>query len=107
MLLHGVAKVINGVGGIEQMMAGRGLPTFLAYAAYIGEVIAPLMLLAGFLVVPAALLIATNMLVAVTLVHLGHLGDLTKNGGWALELQAFYFVSAVVVAMTANVATRK
>ena len=47
----------------------------------------------------AAIVIAVNMLVAVALVHLNDLGTLSSNGGWALELQAFYFVSAVAVAL--------
>ncbi|RZJ07506.1 MAG: DoxX family protein, partial [Haliea sp.] len=64
MLPHGISKAIKGVSGIEQMLTGVGLPAFLAYGAYLGEIVAPLMLLAGFLVVPAALIIAINMLMA-------------------------------------------
>ncbi|MDO9404906.1 MAG: DoxX family protein [Polaromonas sp.] len=107
MLPHGIAKAIKGVGGIEQMLTGASLPGFIAYGVYLGELIAPLMLLAGFLVVPAALVIAINMLMAVLLVHSGHFANLTPNGGWALELQAFFLVTAIVVAMTAHVASGK
>lgn len=104
LLLHGVSKLMNGIAPIAANISGLGLPGFLAYAVYLGEVVAPLLLLAGIWVVPAALVVAVNMLVAVGLVHMGHLTEVTKNGGWALELQAFYFVSALVVAMTAKVA---
>jgi len=79
-----------------------GVPGFFAYAVYLGEVLAPLLLLAGLFVVPAALLVMINMAVAVVLMHQSQLLTLNSSGGWALELQAFYFVSALVVLLTAR-----
>lgn len=99
MLFHGWAKVSNGISGIEAMVVKAGLPAFVAYGVYIGEVLAPLLLLLGLLVVPAALLIAANMVVALILVHVPHFLQLSKSGGWALELQAFFLVTALVVAL--------
>lgn len=99
MLLHGWAKIRYGIGSIEAKIAGLGAPGFLAYAVYLGEVVAPLLLLVGLWVVPAALVIAINMLVAFALVHTKQILMLNNSGGWALELQAFYFVGALVVAM--------
>lgn len=107
MLLHGIAKVSSGVTGIEGMLVGKGLPGFIAYGAYLGELVAPLLLLAGVLVVPAALVIAVNMVFAVGLAHLGHFFDLGKSGGWSLELQAFFFFTALAVALTHRAARRK
>lgn len=99
MLFHGWAKIRHGIGGIEQMIEARGAPSWLAYAVYLGEVVAPLLLLVGLWVVPAALVIAINMLVAFFLVHTKQVLMLQSSGGWALELQAFFFVTALVVAM--------
>lgn len=99
MLFHGWAKIRYGIGSIEAKIAGFGAPGFLAYAVYLGEVVAPLLLLVGLWVVPAALVIAINMLVAFALVHTKQVLMLNNSGGWALELQAFYFVGALVVAM--------
>jgi putative oxidoreductase len=107
MVLHGWAKVRGGVGGIEGMLVANGLPGLLAYGVYLGELIAPLMLLAGVWVVPAALAVAINMASAVGLAHMGHLLDLTASGGWRLELQAFFFVSALVVALTHRIGPNK
>jgi putative oxidoreductase len=107
MVLHGWAKITGGVGGIEGMLVAKGLPGFLAYGAYLGEFVAPLMLLAGFWVVPAALLIAINMAFAVGLAHMGHWFDITSSGGWRLELQAFFFVTALVVAFTNRLGPNK
>ena len=100
MLFHGWAKIRYGIGSIEAKMTAMGAPSWLAYAVYLGEVVAPLFLLVGLWVVPAALVIAVNMVVAVVLVHTKQLLLLQNSGGWMLELQAFYFVTALVVAMT-------
>lgn len=99
MLLHGWSKIMHGIGPIEGMVVGHGLPRFLAYGVYIGEVAAPLLLLLGLWVVPAALVIAVNMLVAVLLAHQEQFLSLNKMGGWSLELQALLFASALAVAM--------
>ena len=39
------------------------------------------------------------VIVAFALVHTGQVMQLHSSGGWALELQAFFFISALVVAM--------
>ena len=99
MLFHGWAKIRHGIGGIELMVEARGAPGWLAYAVYLGEVVAPLLLLVWLWVVPAALVIAINMLVAFFLVHTKQVLMLQNSGGWSLELQAFFFVTAIVVAI--------
>ena len=107
MIFHGWAKVTGGVSGIEGMLVGKGLPAFLAYGVYIGELVAPLFLLIGLWVVPAALVIAINMAVAVALAHSTHFLDITATGGWRLELQAFFFMTALVVALTHRLGPNK
>lgn len=99
MLFHGWAKITTGIAGIEHMVIKAGFPAVLAYGVFIGEVIAPLLLLVGLFVVPAALVIAINMVVALLLVHNQHFLQLGNSGGWALELQAFFLVTALVVAL--------
>jgi putative oxidoreductase len=98
-LMHGIAKVIGGVGFITGAVAKAGFPPELGYLVYVGEVIAPLLVLFGLWTRPAALLIAANMVVAIWLVHSGELFDLTKSGGWALELQGLFLAAALAVAL--------
>lgn len=98
-LLHGIAKLKGGLSGIEDMLAAQGLPTFLAYGALVGEVLAPLMLILGFYARIGALLVVVNMLFAFALVHLGQLGLLNEQGGWALELQGMFLASALALAL--------
>ncbi|GGC67026.1 DoxX family protein [Marinobacter halophilus] len=94
LLFHGIAKLLNGVGFIEGQLASHGLPTILAYGVYIGEVIAPLMVLLGYQTRIGALIIIFNMIVAIALVHGHQLLTLSSNGGWALELQGFFLFIA-------------
>lgn len=98
-LLHGIAKLSGGVGFITGMVANFGLPSFLGYGVYIGEVVAPVLVLVGLWTRPAALVIAINMVVAIALVHMGELTQLGKQGGWALELQGMYLFGALAVAL--------
>jgi putative oxidoreductase len=44
-----------------------------------------------------ALLIAVNMLFAFTLAHEGQLFELSRSGGWALELQGMFLFTAVAL----------
>lgn len=97
MLLHGIHKLTTGIAGIKGMVASAGLPELFAYGVFVGEVIAPLMVIAGFYMRAGALLIVANMLVAIVLVHLNELFALGGSGGWALELQGFFLFTALAL----------
>ena len=97
-LFHGVAKIMNGTDFITGLVAKAGMPPALGYFVYVGEVIAPLLVLFGLMTRPAALVIAINMVVAVALVHMPDLLTLSKTGGWALELQGMFLAAALAVA---------
>lgn len=97
MLFHGISKLINGIGFIEGQLASHGIPAFFAYGVYVGEVIAPLMVLLGYQTRIGALIIVFNMLVALALVHSHQLLTLGGNGGWALELQGFFLFTALAL----------
>ena|ERR1043166_7559961 len=97
LLLHGLAKIQRGVDGIMQRVGSSGLPSSLGYLVYVGEVLAPLLLIVGLWSRAAALIVAVNIVVAVLLAHASQFGELGRSGGWALELQAFYFFTAVAI----------
>jgi putative oxidoreductase len=46
-LFHGIAKLTGGVAFITGMVANFGLPPALGYLVYVGEVVAPLLVLIG------------------------------------------------------------
>lgn len=98
-LFHGVSKLMHGPGFVEQMLLQAHLPSFIAYGVYVGEVVAPILLILGVWTRAGGLIIAFNMLVAFGLVHMSQLFTLAGSGGWALELQGMYLGSAIVVAL--------
>jgi putative oxidoreductase len=98
-LFHGVSKIMHGVGPITGMVAQHGLPPGVGYLVYVGEVIAPLMLVFGIWTRIAALVVVINMVVAVLLVHVSQFFTLGNAGGWALELQAMYLMTALAIVL--------
>ncbi|WP_413724847.1 DoxX family protein [Sodalis sp. RH16] len=96
-LFHGYAKTQNGVGWIAGLLQTHGLPGFIAYGAYIGEIVAPIMIIVGFLTRLAGLVFAFNLLVATLLVGLDHFFKVTEVGAWALETEALYFFGGLAI----------
>jgi putative oxidoreductase len=99
LLFHGVAKLHTVPLAIMDRIAKAGFPSALGYLVYVGEVLAPLLLILGLWTRLAALLVAVNMVVAVLLAHSAQLGDVGRSGGYALELQAFYLFTALAIAL--------
>jgi len=99
MLFHGVAKVLHpgSLDFIGGMLNSYSIPAVFAYAVYIGEVVAPLMVIVGYKARLGGLLIAANMVVALLLAHTGDMFSLSEHGGWAIELQVFYLLSALAL----------
>jgi len=98
-LLHGISKLSSGLGFISGLLASHGLPPALAYGVYIGEIVAPLLLIVGFYTRPAAWIVAINMLVAIWLVRSKDLFVIGKTGGWAMELEGLMLIAALAVAL--------
>lgn len=98
-LLHGIAKLIGGIDSITGMVTNAGLPAVFAYGVYVGEVVAPLLVLIGLWTRAAAAVMAINMVVAIMLVHIPELAQMNKMGGWALELQGMFLFGAIAVAL--------
>lgn len=96
-LLHGVFKLRHGVGFLEPMVQGLGLPPWVAYGVYVGEVVAPIMVILGLYSRVGAFIIFVNMIFAVVLVHRPEMFSLGKQGGYALELQAMFMFTALAL----------
>lgn len=98
--LHGLHKLIYGIDPILGLVRGAGMPGFVAYGVYLGEVLGPLMLIFGFYARIGAALIVINMLFAFGLVHMHSIAMLNANGGWEVELQGMYLFTAVALLLT-------
>lgn len=97
LLLHGIAKLKNGVGWMAGPLGGIGLPAFIGYGAYVGEVIAPLFVIAGKFARLAGLVIAFDLLMAIILVLRDKIFSLNQGGGWAIELELLFLLGGVML----------
>lgn len=98
-ILHGIHKVVHGPEEIEAMVAAHGLPGILGWGVYLGEVVGPILVILGVLSRIGGLLILCNMIVAVLLTRGGHVWMLNPAGGWTIELEAFYGLCGLCVAL--------
>jgi len=99
-LLHGIGKLMHGIDWLDGALTTAGLPTFFKYGVYIGEVVAPLLVIAGFYSRVGAWLIAVNMLFALGLAHGAELFVIdAQSGGLALEKQYMFMFSAIALAL--------
>ena len=98
-LLHGIAKIMAGPAFVISAATSAGMPAAIGYLVYVGELVAPVLLIVGIWSRLAALVIAGNMAFAIFLVHMKQLTTLTETGGWALELQGMFLFSALALVL--------
>jgi putative oxidoreductase len=79
------------------MMIVQGLPRSIAYGVYMGEVVAPLLLILGWKSRWWAGVIVINMAVAIYLVQLKSFFALGTHGSWALETPMFFLLGALAI----------
>jgi putative oxidoreductase len=99
MLPHGIHKLIHGIGGVKYMLGQVGMPQFLAYGVYVGEIVAPILIILGLYSRVSALLVAFTMFVATAAAHAHEIFSFTKYGGLVVELNALYLFAALSIAL--------
>ena len=97
MLFHGYDYLIHGIDSIISLFREISLPGFMAYTVYLGELVAPLMLIIGYRTRLASLFIAATMVVAIILVHSNDIFKLGEYGNWALELNGLYLFGSLSI----------
>jgi putative oxidoreductase len=99
MLFHGTAKILDpsALDSIGSQLAGNGWPASAGYGVYLGEVLAPLMIIFGVFSRIGGLLVAINMVFAILMAYTAQLLTLSKSGGWAVELQGFYLLCGIAI----------
>lgn len=96
-LFHGIANTASGFSFIKSLLNGMGLPELIAYAVFIGEIIAPILIIIGFKARLASIILALNMLIAILMAHASDVFSLNQYGGWAIELQGLYLFGAIAI----------
>jgi len=99
LLFHGIHKLLTGIGPIKAMVVAHHLPEILAYGAYVGEIVGPVLVILGLFSRVGGLLIVVNMIVAIALAGTAMLFQLGPQGGYALELETFYLLGGLTVAL--------
>lgn len=96
-MFHGYSKVVNGIEEIISLFNGIGIPGFFGYAVYIGEVLAPILLLIGYRSKLGALGIVITMLVALFTAHTNDFLKIGDHGEWFLEVLFLYLLGGLVI----------
>jgi len=99
LIFHGVDKLFSGISAIESMVMARGLPALFAWAVFIGELIAPALVILGWYTRLGGLLITANMVTAITLAHTADIFQINQMGGWQLELQGLFLFGGLSIAL--------
>ncbi len=97
-LFHGIHKVIHGISGVKAMLSNAGLPEFLSYGVYVGEVVAPIFIILGLYARLASVVVAFNMLVAIFLAY-GFSFSLAKYGGLAIESPLLFLIMSLIIVL--------
>lgn len=97
MLFHGYHKLIHGVDGLAGMFSSKGFPGGIAYAVYLGELLAPILIIIGYRTKLASLFVVATMLVAMFVAHADDLLNIGDHGEWALELIGLYLFGALSI----------
>jgi putative oxidoreductase len=96
-LLHGIHKIFGGTAFIQSMLIERGLPGFIAYGVYVGEVIVPIAIILGLYTRQAAIIFIGTCLMITWLMHPNDLWALNKFGAWAVEDIGVYLFAALSI----------
>lgn len=100
MLIYGITKLIYGIDFIKDIFTLHGLPSFLGYGIYIGEIIAPILIIIGFRTKLAGFIFAFNCLAAILMAQLPNLLKLNEFGGWAIGPIFIYMIFGVALIFT-------
>lgn len=98
LFMHGFAKILHGIGGVKSILTKAGLPEVMAYGSYIGEVVAPIMIILGiFSRIGALLVIGTSLTIMYAYHGLGNLLDLASTGGFKAEILYLYIALSLCI----------
>ena len=100
MLVYGISKLTFGIDYIKDLVSQYGLPTFISYGVFIGEILAPILIIIGFRTKLAGLVFAVNCFVAILMDRLPDVLSLNEHGGWAIGLIFIYMMFGIALFFT-------
>jgi putative oxidoreductase len=100
MLIYGITKLIFGNDFITSLLEQYGFPSIFSYGVFVGEIIAPILIIIGFRTKLAGFVFAINCFVAILMVQLPNLLKLNETGGWAIGLIFIYMMFGIAMFFT-------
>ncbi|GGK34253.1 GntR family transcriptional regulator [Yeosuana aromativorans] len=97
MLIYGISKLNFGIEYINGLLEQYGLPTFLGYGVFVGEFIAPILIIIGYRTKLAGLAFAINCFVAILMDRLPDVLSLNDHGGWSIGLIFIYMMFGIAM----------
>ena len=98
LFMHGLAKILHDIGGVKSILTKAGLPEIMAYGSYVGEVVAPTMIILGiFSRIAALLVIGTSLTIMYAYHGFGNLLELTNVGGFKAEILYLYVALSLCI----------
>jgi doxX len=98
LFMHGFGKILHGLSGVKGILVNAGLPGFLAYFSYLGEVLAPIMLIIGFCSrVGAILVLGTSITILYSYYGFANLFALNEVNGFKSELIYLYIAISLCI----------
>lgn len=96
-LVYGYAKITNPgqLDFISDLFINLGLPGFLAYGVYLGEVVAPLFMIIGWRTKIAAAVLTGAMVVVILLGHTSEIFPFSNFSWHGFELQMTFLTGAL------------
>lgn len=100
LLFHGIAKATNGIDWMAGPLSAVGLPMFLGYGTFVGEIVAPILAIVGKFTRVAGLIMAFDLLMAIVLVRRADIFSVSERGGaWAIEIEALFLLGGIAIAL--------
>lgn len=101
MILHGFKKVTNpdSMAFVRSSLEQVGLPQFISMGVFVGELLAPALVIVGIFTRPAAFIILVNMIFAVGLTQGVDIFSRVATGAWVIELQALFIVALLTTVL--------
>lgn len=97
LLFHGVHKIYDGTDFVQSLLVAHGLPTFIAYGVYVGEVIAPALMIVGIYTRLSAFIGIGTCGFIIYLAYIEPFFTLNEHGAWSLEPVAVYLFAFLAV----------
>ncbi|VEG73011.1 DoxX [[Pasteurella] aerogenes] len=98
-LLYGIANATNdrSFGFIVSLMEKASLPGFFAYGVYLGQILAPILIIIGLFTRISAFVAMMTCVMIIGLAHAHEIFSLNKFGGWAIESPADFLFAYLAI----------